>query len=132
MQKTVNRVAELTATTFHRIDDDGRLYISPAIREWAPVAALGIDSVFDMEGGLDECISERRAAAVHRRLARDRAIAEPRGPQRARVAGFGDAILLHHDGDVVAGAPAAEAGHVLDAPLLDAHAVLAFGPSMAR
>src|SRR5438094_10582248 len=56
MQKTVNRVAELTATTFHRIDDDGRLYISPAIREWAPVAALGIDSVFDMEGGLDECI----------------------------------------------------------------------------
>jgi len=56
MQKTINRVAELTATTFHRIDDEGKLYISPALREWAPVAALGIDSVFDMEGGLDEWI----------------------------------------------------------------------------
>src|SRR6185369_15528558 len=38
------------------IDDHGALYISPAIREWEPVAQLGIDSVFDMEGGLDECI----------------------------------------------------------------------------
>jgi hypothetical protein len=54
MQTTITR--DLTATTFHRLDDDGRLYISPAIREWAPVAALGIDTVFDMEGGLDECI----------------------------------------------------------------------------
>ena len=56
MQKTINRLAELTATTFHQIDDQGKLYISPAIREWAPVAALGVDTVFDMEGGLDECI----------------------------------------------------------------------------
>jgi len=56
MQKTINRIAELTATTFHQIDDHGKLYISPAIREWEPVAALGIDTVFDMEGGLDECI----------------------------------------------------------------------------
>src|SRR5436305_8096728 len=55
MQITVQR-SDLTRTTFHQIDDDGRLYISPAIREWEPVAALGIDSVFDMEGGLDECI----------------------------------------------------------------------------
>ena len=54
MQTTITR--DLTTTTFHRIDDDGKLYISPAIREWAPVAALGIDTVFDMEGGLDECI----------------------------------------------------------------------------
>ena len=49
-------MSDLTATTFHQLDDDGKLYISPAIREWAPVAALGIDTVFDMEGGLDECI----------------------------------------------------------------------------
>ena len=55
MQKTITRT-DLTATTFHQIDDHGSLYISPAIREWAPVAQLGIDSVFDMEGGLDECI----------------------------------------------------------------------------
>ena len=54
MQKTITR--DLLAPTFHRIDDEGRLYISPAIREWEPVAALGIDTVFDMEGGLDECI----------------------------------------------------------------------------
>ena len=54
MQKTITR--DLTATTFHQLDDLGKLYLSPAIREWEPVAALGIDTVFDMEGGLDECI----------------------------------------------------------------------------
>ena len=50
------RCFEALAQTFHQIDDQGKLYISPAIREWAPVAALGVDTVFDMEGGLDECI----------------------------------------------------------------------------
>ena len=54
MQKTITR--DLTAPTFHRLDDEGRLFISPAIREWEPIAALGIDTVFDMDGGLDECI----------------------------------------------------------------------------
>ncbi len=43
-------------TEFFQIDDEARLFISPAIREWSPVAALGIDTVFDMDGGLDECI----------------------------------------------------------------------------
>jgi len=38
------------------VDDDGRLFISPAIEEWACVAAAGIDVVIDLEGGLDECI----------------------------------------------------------------------------
>src|ERR1041385_9164015 len=47
---------DLTAPTFHRLDDEGKLFISPAIREWEPIAALGIDTVFDMDGGLDECI----------------------------------------------------------------------------
>lgn len=46
----------LKATTFYRIDDDGRLFISPAIREWAPVAELGIDTVIDLDAGLDDCI----------------------------------------------------------------------------
>lgn len=41
---------------FYKIDDDGRLFISPAIREWPPVAELGIDTVIDMDAGLDECI----------------------------------------------------------------------------
>ena len=63
MQKTITR--DLLAPTFHRIDDDGRLYISPAIREWDPVAALGIDTVFDMEGGLDECIPSTPDGCVY-------------------------------------------------------------------
>ena len=41
---------------FFPIDEEERLFISPAIREWAPVAALGIDTVIDMDAGLDECI----------------------------------------------------------------------------
>lgn len=46
----------LTSVEFYPIDDDRRLYISPAIREWPPVAQLGIDTVIDMDAGLDECI----------------------------------------------------------------------------
>ena len=41
---------------FFQIDDAGSLYISPAIREWGPIAALGIDTVIDMDAGLDDCI----------------------------------------------------------------------------
>src|SRR5712691_89719 len=44
------------ATEFFPLDDKSRLYISPAIREWDPIAALGIDTVIDMDAGLDECI----------------------------------------------------------------------------
>jgi len=65
MQKTIQRPVDLLATTFHQIDDDGKLYISPAIREWDPVAALGIDTVFDMEGGLDECIPSTPDGCVY-------------------------------------------------------------------
>ncbi len=39
-----------------QIDDDGRLFISPALDDFEPVAALGIDVVIDLEGGLDWCI----------------------------------------------------------------------------
>ena len=46
----------LTTVEFYRVDDEGHLYISPAIREWSPVADLGIDTVIDMDAGLDECI----------------------------------------------------------------------------
>ncbi len=46
----------LIPINFYRIDDDGQLYISPAIREWTPVADLGIDTVIDLDAGLDECI----------------------------------------------------------------------------
>ena len=46
----------LTTVNFYRIDDEGKLFISPAIREWSPVAELGIDTVIDLDAGLDECI----------------------------------------------------------------------------
>jgi hypothetical protein len=46
----------LTAVTFYRVDEEGKLFISPAIREWAPIADLGIDTVMDMDAGIDDCI----------------------------------------------------------------------------
>jgi len=63
MQKTITR--DPLATTFHRLDDDGKLYISPAIREWSPIAALGVDTVIDMEGGLDDCIPTTPEGCVY-------------------------------------------------------------------
>ncbi len=36
-----------------QVDDDGALFISPAIRDWAPLAERGIDVIIDLEGGLD-------------------------------------------------------------------------------
>jgi hypothetical protein len=48
-----------------QIDDDGRLYISPVITEWAPLAEVGIDTVFDMEGGLDQCIPSAPGACLY-------------------------------------------------------------------
>jgi len=38
------------------VDDDGRLFISPAIENWDEVARHEIDTVIDLEGGLDTCI----------------------------------------------------------------------------
>jgi hypothetical protein len=40
----------------YQIDDDGRLFISPSLDEWEPLARSGIDVVIDLEGGLDSCI----------------------------------------------------------------------------
>jgi hypothetical protein len=39
-----------------QIDDDGRLFISPAIDDWDAASSRGIDVVIDLEGGLDACI----------------------------------------------------------------------------
>ena len=64
MQKTINRIDPL-ATTFHQVDDHGKLFISPVIREWGPVSALGIDTVIDMEGGLDQCIPTAPEGCVY-------------------------------------------------------------------
>jgi len=39
-----------------QVDDESRLFISPAIHEWQTLAAFNIDTVIDLEGGLDHCI----------------------------------------------------------------------------
>lgn len=40
----------------HQVDDDGCLFISPVINDWNIVSSYGVDTVIDLEGGLDECI----------------------------------------------------------------------------
>ena len=39
-----------------QVDDESRLFISPAIHEWEPLQSFKIDTVIDLEGGLDHCI----------------------------------------------------------------------------
>jgi hypothetical protein len=39
-----------------QVDDDARLFISPAIQDWESIAPYNIDTVIDLEGGLDTCI----------------------------------------------------------------------------
>ena len=39
-----------------QVDDDGRLFISPALDCWDVPADHGIDVVIDLDGGLDACI----------------------------------------------------------------------------
>lgn len=43
-------------TRLHQVDEHGHLYISPVIKEWSIVTSYGIDTVIDLEGGLDDCI----------------------------------------------------------------------------
>jgi len=49
-------MAIVDLTKLYAVDDDQCLYISPVIRDWSILQAHGIDTVIDMEGGLDECI----------------------------------------------------------------------------
>jgi hypothetical protein len=46
----------LDLSRLYPVDDAGCLYISPVIRDWSILAAHGIDTVIDLEGGLDDCI----------------------------------------------------------------------------
>ena len=39
-----------------QIDEIGALFISPAITDWEPLNKCGIDTIIDLEGGLDHCI----------------------------------------------------------------------------
>ena len=38
------------------VDDNNQLFISSVIEEWVQVAAYRVDTVIDLEGGLDHCI----------------------------------------------------------------------------
>lgn len=40
-------------TDLFQIDDVGRLYISPVVKDWSMIQQRGIDTVIDLEGGLD-------------------------------------------------------------------------------
>lgn len=42
-----------------QVDDAGRLFISPVINDWRIVSSHGIDTVIDLEGGLDDCIPQK-------------------------------------------------------------------------
>jgi hypothetical protein len=46
----------LDLSKLHPIDDAGMLFISPVIHDWSIITSHGIDTVLDMEGGLDDCI----------------------------------------------------------------------------
>jgi protein-tyrosine phosphatase len=39
-----------------QVDDEGRLFISPALEDWETLARHDIDTVIDLEGALDSCI----------------------------------------------------------------------------
>jgi hypothetical protein len=40
------------------MDDDERLFLSAAIHDWKPVLDRGIDTVIDLEGGIDHGVPE--------------------------------------------------------------------------
>jgi protein-tyrosine phosphatase len=44
------------AFAMYPVDDENRLFISPAIPEWSLVSPYGVDTVIDLDGGLDHCI----------------------------------------------------------------------------
>jgi hypothetical protein len=52
-------------STFYQVDDLGHLYISPVINDWEPIAVRGIDTVIDMEGGLDGCIPSAPGSCLY-------------------------------------------------------------------
>ena len=48
-----------------QVDDDGRLFISPAIEDWDSIAHHEIDVVIDLEGGLDQCIPNTPGSCLY-------------------------------------------------------------------
>jgi protein-tyrosine phosphatase len=50
---------DMLSTTLFQVDDEGLLFISPAISDWGPINARGIQVVIDLEGGIDHGVSTR-------------------------------------------------------------------------
>src|SRR5688500_1720292 len=46
----------LNSSKLHQVDDAGCLYISPVISDRSVVVGYGVDTVIDLEGGLDQCV----------------------------------------------------------------------------
>ena len=46
----------INLSELHQVDDHGHLFISPVIKDWKLVSSYGVDTVIDLEGGLDDCI----------------------------------------------------------------------------
>jgi len=42
-----------------QMDDDGRLFLSAAIEDWKPILDKGIDTVIDLDGGIDHGVPEK-------------------------------------------------------------------------
>jgi hypothetical protein len=55
----------LDLSRLYPVDDDELLFISPVIQDWSILTAHGIDTVLDMEGGLDECIPTAPGACLY-------------------------------------------------------------------
>src|SRR3954451_1124489 len=64
-QRSSERSADLAGsidqdflTQIVQMDDDGRLFLSAIIVDWKPVLDRGIDTVIDLEGGVDHGVPE--------------------------------------------------------------------------
>ena len=56
MEMALRDASQSVGMQLFQADDGGALFFSPALTDWAPLAACGIDTVIDLEGGLDHCI----------------------------------------------------------------------------
>jgi protein-tyrosine phosphatase len=46
-------------TDIVQMDDEGRLFLSAAIEDWQPILDRGIDTVIDLDGGVDHGVPEQ-------------------------------------------------------------------------
>ena len=58
MSELHGQAADEFMSAIVQMDDDGHLFLSAAIEDWEPVLAKGIDTVIDLEGGVDHGVPE--------------------------------------------------------------------------